>query len=150
TSTPYSLLAADLAKFGESGALQYAGRGKVRAEVVRESAETLSVTLKIAPGWHVNAHEVANQDFIPTSVAIGTRTSSMPATVNYPEYKKVKLGFSNDVLSLFEGTVRIAVKLTERSLGAEVVQLEAQACSDEICLLPEVLTLNIPPVPAEG
>lgn len=149
-STPYSLLAADLAKHGESGPLQYAGRGKVRAEVQRTGAKTLSVTLNIAQGWHVNAHEVANADFIPTSVAVGTRTSSMPSTVNYPDYKKVKLGFSDDVLSLFEGKVKIEVQLTERSENADVVQLEAQACSDEICLLPELLTLNIPPMPAEG
>ena len=54
------------------------------------------------------------------------------------------------VLSLFEGTVKIEVQLTDRSAKAEVVQLEAQACSDEICLLPELLTLNIPPVPAKG
>ena len=93
---------------------------------------------------------MSNQDFIPTSVAIGTRASSMPATVSYPGYKKVKLSFSSDELSLFEGTVKIDVKLTEASKKAEVVTLEAQACSDEICLLPEVLTLNIPPMPARG
>ncbi len=149
-STPYSLFAADLAKNGESGPLQYAGRGTVRAEVARKSAEALTVTLKIAAGWHVNAHEVANQDFIPTSVAIGTRTSSMPASVHYPGYKKVKLSFSTDELSLFEGTVKIDVKLSEASKKADVVTLEAQACSDEICLLPEVLTLNIPPMPGRG
>ena len=40
--------------------------------------------------------------------------------------------------------------LTADGKPPQVVTLEAQACNDEICLLPETVTLNIPPVKASA
>ncbi len=145
-STPYSLYAADVLRNGEGGALQYLGKGMVKASVVRGEKGKLRINLDIAKGWHVNAHEVKNDAFIPTSISVGTRTSSLPATINYPDYKLVKLGFAQEELSLYEGQVQIDITPKSENAALQVVTLEAQACSDEICLLPETITLNIPPV----
>ena len=145
-STPYSLYAADVLRNGEGGPLQYLGKGMVKAAVVRQEKDKLVVRLNIAKGWHVNAHEVKNDAFIPTTISVGTRSSSLPAKISYPDYKMVKLGIAQEELALYEGDVEIAIGPSSNGKSPQVVTLEAQACNDEICLLPETVTLNIPPV----
>ena len=145
-SVPYSLYAADLMRNGAGGPLQYLGKGQVKAHVVRASQDKVRLSLKIAKGWHVNAHKVKNDAFIPTSVSVGTRTSSLPAKISYPDYKLVKLGIAEDELALYEGDVEIEIALKADGKVPQIISLEAQACNDEICLLPETVMLNIPPV----
>lgn len=145
-SVPYSLYAADLMRNGEAGSMQYLGKGRVKAAVVRAEKGKLRVRLNIAKGWHVNAHEVKNEAFIPTKISVGTRVSSLPAEISYPAYKMVKLGFAGEELSLYEDQVEIEVGLTADGKQPQIISLEAQACSDEICLLPETVMLNVPPV----
>jgi uncharacterized protein YyaL (SSP411 family) len=145
-STPYSIYAADVLRNGEGGALQYLGKGMVKAAVVRQADDKLQVRLSIAKGWHVNAHEVKNDAFIPTKLSVGTRSSSLPAKISYPAYKMVKLGIAQEELSLYEGEVDIQISLAADGQAPKIVTLEAQACNDEICLLPETVELNIPPV----
>ncbi|NNF76479.1 MAG: DUF255 domain-containing protein [Rhizobiales bacterium] len=149
-STPYSLYAADVMRNGEGGPLQYLGKGMVKAAVVRKGEGKLRVRLEIAKGWHVNAHEVKNDAFIPTSLSVGTHNSSVPAQISYPAYKMVKLGIAQEELALYEGQVEIEIGLKADGPAPQVVTLEAQACNDEICLLPETVTLNIPPVKASA
>ena len=79
-----------------------------------------------------------------SAVSAGSRTSSMAAEVSYPDYKRAKLGFSKETLTLYEGDVEIAITL--KSPAARFVTLSAQACNNEICLLPEKITLRIPPL----
>ncbi len=130
--------------------MQYLGKGMVKAAVVRQDNDKLVVRLNIAKGWHVNAHEVKNDAFIPTTISVGTRSSSLPAKINYPDYKMVKLGIAQEELALYEGDVEIAIGPSSNGKSPQVVTLEAQACNDEICLLPETVTLNIPPVKASA
>ncbi|MEM1198708.1 MAG: DUF255 domain-containing protein [Pseudomonadota bacterium] len=145
-SVPYSLYAADLMRNGTGGPLQYLGKGQVKASVVRSEPGKVRVRLQIAKGWHVNGHEVKNDAFIPTQITVGTRTSSLPAKISYPEYKLVKLGIAEEELALYEGDVEIEVDLKAGAKASPIISLEAQACNDEICLLPETVMLNVPPV----
>lgn len=149
-STPYSIYAADLLRNGAGGALQYLGKGMVKAAVVRQEKDKLRVRLSIAKGWHVNAHEVKNDAFIPTKLSVGTRSSSVPVKISYPAYKMVKLGIAQEELALYEGDVDIEIGLSTDGQSPQIVTLEAQACNDEICLLPETVELNIPPVKASA
>jgi len=86
---------------------------------------------------------------IPTSVEVTPSEGIVQAGVRYPKGEQRKLGFSDDLLDVYEGKVFILIKLHVGS-GARHGQhaLEAaltyQACNKSICLAPVVLRLKIP------
>ena len=137
---------------GEAGERQYAAGGAVRAEarVVRTGAEaaTLAVELRIRPGWHVNAERPLQDYLVPTSVRLaagdrGWRIEHMA----YPAPRETRLGFQPETLALYEGAMRIEALLQETegqhdALPWLSVEVRLQACSDQVCLAPETLTLN--------
>lgn len=140
----YLLVGASELLNGESGHRQYSARGKVRVNAAAVDGSNIKVKISIAPGWHINAEEPL-QDYL-----IGTRLTQVNdeplAGVNYPESETRVLGFQRSALALYEGEVTLTAPMPEPAADGIVsaVALQLQACSDEICLAPETLTLPIP------
>ncbi len=139
------LLAANMLNNRDLGAKQYANKGKVAitTKALRDSAE---ITISIADGWHINASQVLNDYLIPTKlkpVALSTnRNCEVLSDVSYPEGQRVNLGFQDDELLLYEGSVTISAAWPESSDGSSqrcvlAAELNLQACNDEVCLPPE-------------
>ena len=132
----YLLIGANELLNGESGDRLFAARGKVKAEA-RIRDNQVEVLVDVAPGWHINA-EKPLQDYL-----IGTRLTDAEdkplSNVVYPQAKKRVLGFQRAELALYEGKVKITAALPEDN----TVSVQLQACSDEICLAPETLTLRL-------
>ncbi len=129
---------------GEIGSHRYAAKGKVKVSAVALDGETVSVSLDVADGWHVNSEQPLQDYLIPTKLSLA---KDQPlAKVNYPEAVIRKLGFQRSELSLLEGNVQLTANLPDSVAGAVTtdIELQLQACSDEICLAPETLSFKVP------
>ncbi|MCS7216138.1 MAG: protein-disulfide reductase DsbD family protein [Candidatus Bipolaricaulota bacterium] len=126
----------------------------VRVEVVppapvRPGGEAVAqVRIDIAPGWHIHAHAPSQAFLIPTRLEWDwpegfTGEERWPA----PEIRRLR--FSQAPLELYEGV--IAVELRIRA-GAGVApatyrirgRLRYQACSDEVCVPPASVEVELP------
>ena len=144
-SSGYALKSADELLRGELGTIQYIGKGRVRVSLERREKGELSINLHIAPGWHVNAHKPLEDHFIPTVVGLQGPDDPKPVGVDYPKPVVQKLGFADNEMALYEGSISIPVKLADDAKPPRSVTLQAQACSDKICLDPETLVLTLKP-----
>ncbi len=130
---------------GESGSVQYGGKGNVRVRATQDS-DRVRVHIKVAKGWHINANKPLEDYLIPTQLTVKSKSKTLPAKVVYPKPQIKTLGFSKEPLALLEDEVNISAATTVE--GTKIFELEIQACSDEICLAPDTLKFRIsPPLP---
>ncbi len=141
-SNAYSLLAADMQLRGGAGERQFMSKGVVdaRASIDASSGE-VTVSVKVADGWHINSNTPLEDFFIATQLSVPGFDN---AKITYPAHKKMKLGFHDKELALFEGAVELKAKLPKAPDDAVTAKLRIQACSDKICLEPETADLRIP------
>jgi len=128
---------------GEAGAHRYAARGKVKASVSSTDGKHVNVKIDVAPGWHINSDKPLQEYLIPTLLSLAE--SAPLENVKYPAAIKRKLGFQRSELDLYEGSVQLTGTLPEIDSAVYAdVELQLQACSDEICLAPETLAFKVP------
>ena len=133
----FALKAIQELQLGETGPIRHVAKGAVRAELHydRDDAQFL-IDLKIADGWHINAHEPLEDYFIATKVSV----DGVPnLNVTYPEARVKVLTFNDEPLALYEGHLQITAKVPapDENASARRTVLAVQTCSDEICLQPE-------------
>jgi hypothetical protein len=111
----------------------------IEARRVSPSSDTLLITLRVDPGYHVNANPASSEYFIPTSVAF---SEIMPSKVVYPPSIRFKPRFAEEAIDVYEGTVVITVVFPagtlDRAHGLRFT-VTAQACTELICLPPDEL-----------
>ena len=112
---------------GASGYRQTLSKGKVSAHL-----QDAMLHLRIAEGWHINAHD-PGQDWL-----IGVDLAG--AEVDWPAGTSMTLGFSKDQLNVYEGDLTVPLQRGE----SEMLSLTVQACSHEVCLEPETATFRLP------
>jgi len=145
TSYPYFLTGVSEHLLGESGARRHAARGKVVASADTDAeAGRLRVQIRVAEGWHVNAHAPLQDYLIPTTLS--GADGFVLRDVRYPEPEIRTLGFQSEALALHEGTLMLdatysSADAVDRRLLP--VDLHLQACSEEICLAPETVRLQV-------
>ena len=145
-SHAYSLRAADTLLRGETGARINIANGRVIAAAnAAEYGRMIMVKLKIADGWHVNAHTPLEKNFIGTNVKFPGFPCRDRLTTTYPIPIRRKLGFHNEELALLEGQVDITVTAETGAKLPKRLALTLQACSDRICLQPETVRLSVVP-----
>ncbi len=148
TAFAYMLLGADELLRGGAGPLEYAARGVVRARASFDGSGSGDVTvlLDLADGWHVNSDRPLSEYLIATRLAAES-DGIVLEEVEYPEAETVTLGFQDEPLAIFQGTVPIRARLaydgTDRP-GVARLQLTVQACDDRKCLKPEEVSLELP------
>jgi len=140
-------LAADIATRGETGAHQAAAYGALHVTATRlPDSKGARVRIHLAPGWHVNSI-APNQDFLlPTKIRVEGLDR---AAIAFPDAVERKLGFHDEPLSLYEGAVdiRVALPAGPTAQMARRMTLNLQACSDRVCLDPQVVHLLLPAAP---
>ncbi|MFQ6098400.1 MAG: DUF255 domain-containing protein, partial [Armatimonadota bacterium] len=109
----------------------------------------LRLRLVIDDGWHVNSHEPAQGDLIPTSVAVEGDSITAVREVAYPRGTDLKLPFEDEPLSVYDGEVwiRIAADVSDDAPPGPTklrVSVRFQACDDRRCLAPKTLRLEVP------
>jgi len=125
---------------GEIGPIQYGARGRVKASATMSDNNEVLVKIDVMDGWHINSHK-PNQDYL-IATQLNSASGNTLNNVTYPEPIERKLGFESTSLSLFEGSVVIR---TSGAGGAPVTHIKTnfQACSNEVCLPPETITLPV-------
>lgn len=143
------LLAANTLNNGDLSAKQYAAKGKISIQTMHLEADTFAVDLTIADGWHVNAAKVLSDYLIPTTLTAATLENTDSCSIsstNYPNGQRVSLGFQEDELLVYEKTTRLKATTTSDQSSKDckmaAAELRIQACSDEICLAPEVINIR--------
>ena len=120
-----ALIASRLLDSGTSGARHVAAKGTVHLTYLHDR-----LRIRIAEGWHLNAHDPGPEWLIGVDLEGGT--------IAWPEGQEVTLGFSTDALRVYEGQLDLAVTPEAREL-----RLNLQACSDSICLEPETVIFRL-------
>ena len=146
SSNSHTLKAGDELLRGETGDLQYLAKGRVKISFNDHSADNpLAAKITIAKGWHINGHQPLNTDFIATNLELPCNAAGAAHKIVYPDALIKTLGFNDEALALYEGTIEIAAPHKISWRPGQKVKFTAQACSDEVCLIPETLSLTIPP-----
>lgn len=108
----------------------------------------LTLELTIAPGYHLNSAQPEDQMLIPASVEFKKNPAYEIKEIIFPEARKKKFKFSDRPLSVYEGTLKIKVKieLAEDVCGSNL-ELEGkvrfQACDEEACLRPASVPFKV-------
>jgi uncharacterized protein YyaL (SSP411 family) len=127
-------------------------RAQGSADHVRVSAKTrrgpdsttVTVTLTIDAGYHVNANPASLDYLIPTTVHFA---GLVPERVDYPQPVTFKPDFADEALDVYEGTPTIVAVFPHGAFdGMTAIRatVTAQACNDRICLPPSDLPLSVP------
>ncbi|HHN73409.1 MAG TPA: DUF255 domain-containing protein, partial [Thermopetrobacter sp.] len=107
------LLAIDELLRGESGAVQHAGGGVVRARVTAlagEDAPALRVALRIREGWHVNADPAGMKWLVPTRIEVVDADGVVPLTVRWPAPVRRRLSGVTKPLPVHEGRIVVSIR----------------------------------------
>ncbi len=145
TAFAYMLLGADELLHGGAGPLEYGARGVVRAKASLDGGR-LTVLLDFAEGWHVNSNQPLSEELIPTRLTAAGDGTALGA-VDYPAPELVTLGFQDEPLAVFQGTVSIRSTLEVDGVDRPRIawmKLTIQVCDDEKCLKPEEMALELP------
>lgn len=108
-----------------------------------------ALLVRIAEGWHVNAHEPLQEFLIGTSLDMEPHGSFVISDIQYPEAELAAFDFADEKLAVFEGEVPIFLSIrTSDSAPAGTDSLHGtlrvQACNDQVCLRPSTVPVSIP------
>jgi thiol:disulfide interchange protein DsbD len=122
----------------------------------------IAVVAKIAPGFHVNAHEPSEEYLIPTKVTADLPPGVVLVETTYPRGVMRAFRFSKTPLRVYETSFTVRMKLRADAaapLGSRRIGFTVgyQACNQDACLPPtripatadlEIAAVNTPARPA--
>jgi len=123
----------------ESGSHEYMARGVVRVSGERLDDSRIQINLDMKPGWHINSNAPLQNYLIPT--AVSSRMDAALTAVQFPDAIRRSLGFERSELSLYEGEISIIANVDSAQLEGLLlpVDIDVQACNEEVCLAPETV-----------
>ena len=109
----------------------------------------IAVEVTIGHPWHINAHELTDEFLVPTEISFEPPEGIRVTGSSYPAGIEKKLDFSEQPLRLYDGVVYIGatVEVSPGFAPGDTViaaTLTYQACDNEKCLMPAMVTVNIP------
>jgi thiol:disulfide interchange protein DsbD len=124
-------------------------RPALSVDKVRQgSSFQAAIILEIQGGYHVNSSRPSDPNLIPTALKLEKLQGFTIGAVAYPRGAVRKFSFSEQPLSVYEGTV--VLKFSGRAFASLSVgtatlhgKLKVQACNDQICLRPETVDVSI-------
>jgi len=121
-----------------------------REPVARGGSFQIAVVAKIRPGFHINARKPSADYLIPTDLRADLPAGFKAAgDVSYPKGELRTFAFTKTPLNVYQDNVILRLPLTAQPgapLGAQHIPLKLryQACSNEICLPPVTLDIDVP------
>jgi len=108
-----------------------------------------AVVVEVLSGYHINDHHPTLDYLIPTEVKLEPNKQVTVKDIIYPKGEPKKFAFSDALLSVYEGTVRVdvALQLDRKTLPGNYEvkgQFAYQACNDHACLPPASVPLSFP------
>ncbi|RLW61557.1 MAG: thioredoxin [gamma proteobacterium symbiont of Stewartia floridana] len=137
-------------RHGELGSRAYAAQGGIRihADTSLAAEQTLlNLKIQIPHGWHINSNQPSGKDLIATRMSLAEQSNGWQmGPVTYPKGKQEKLAFQQQPLSVYGGDISLQTLLKpvdgdHPGSTTLPVELQLQACNDQVCLPPETVTL---------
>lgn len=100
---------------------------------------SLELELRIASGWHINSAQPYQKYLRPTRLSVAQGGDAQLDMV-YPEGEDQMLG--DEKLSLYSGKVTLRGVLQAPPGSHLPLELQLQACNDQVCLAPERVLLH--------
>ncbi len=122
------------------------------SKVYAGSEVKLASKITIEQGWHINSNKPHDETLIASRFSIDSSGDFTFSDINYPASQDIKLSFSDNPLSVWEGTVYMggilkASKILKPGAYNVVVSLEYQSCNNMSCMPPktvyDTLTVNV-------
>lgn len=144
----YMIAQMDEMQFGESGLHQYAADGAVKINYCLSEHNQqfeLLIKIQIADGWHINS--TVDEQGLSTSpkLELPENPGWQLSSIKLPKPTLKTLHFSDDSLSLFEGSIELKSALTTTKTIPTFpifLSLQLQACNQQTCLPTETINLN--------
>ncbi len=104
----------------------------------------LQITLRIAEGYHVNAHEPGLAFLIPLDVRL-IGSGGVAAHAKYPKSEPFRGAFADEEMRVYTGAVVVTVRLeqTGKIIGRPQLVLTYQVCTYKVCLAPKTEVLPV-------
>lgn len=94
-----------------------------------------TLRLEIAEGWHILSN-APGPSYAPPMTVTGDRLRS----ADFPPSRPLRIAGVEHAINVFDGVADIQLSFAD---GAEpAVEVMLQACSDKVCLPPQVLSLK--------
>ena len=108
---------------------------------------TVPLTIRIRPGYHINANKPAEEYLIATRLTWDHNPLELTAVL-YPEAESVKYSFSPKPLLVYSGNVTISSTFSvpetiPSELGELTGTLLYQACNDKSCFRPQKIRVKV-------
>jgi hypothetical protein len=117
-----------------------------RMKLEAGSSITVRIQLEVKEGYHIQAHNIADEYLIPTSLDI--EAEGFVIEKSFPLGTKLRLEGSDDTLDVYDGTIEIDVTLRAPAIVRGKSKLRAklhyQACDAKRCFPPRTLGFVIP------
>jgi len=128
------------AAIAEAGPVKVEAFASTRDAKPGDSIE-LKILITIEKGWHVNSNKPLADNLIASSLKLTGGKKLSLTDIAWPKGDKVKLGFSDESLSVYEGAVLVKANLKpgkDIAVGPAKVELTltTQPCSNKSCLAP--------------
>jgi uncharacterized protein len=158
-SMPYMLMVIQKQLKGDSSSVQYGAKGNIKASIKRlVNSGTYQLDISLKKGWHINSDSPIQKNLIKTSITLASPKEKIALNskisienINYPKAHIKKLGFSRTKLSLYENDLNITFQIKKNKLNTKQanrlivpVKFDFQACSEKVCLAPEMLMFYLP------
>lgn len=119
------------------------------ARILPGSSGKLLLTLVIVPGWHVNANGASRENVLPTEFVWMPPSGVAMTKIEYPRGEPVRVAFQDEPLIAYQDEVQIVVdfRVDKTAKPGSITfagEVTVQACSDELCLAPSDLEVNVP------
>ena len=105
----------------------------------------IRVKINIKEGFHINSSEPYQDYLIPTKLELINRNEIEMEQINYPLGEDLQLDFSEEDISVYEGTVYLEsrYKITNKIAKSINLILHTQACSESECLPPQKHSIRL-------
>jgi hypothetical protein len=130
------------------------GQGKKSDSVVKARAtagkldgagkQEVTILLEIAPGFHIYANPVGNEDFVTTQTTVTVGGKAKLVKVEYPKGEQKADKVVGDY-KIYKGkvTIKASVERGKDDSGPLSVAVKLQACDKARCLLPATIKLSV-------
>ncbi len=117
-----------------------------RLHVHRRQTVDVKLSVKVAPGYHVNSNAPDDPYLIPLRLS-WDKPVLEPVGTRFPTPQRVKLAFSDKPVAIFSGSFEIVATLRAPAnvadMGMMSGKLRYQACNDRECLPPKVVPIRL-------
>jgi thiol:disulfide interchange protein DsbD len=118
-------------------------------KVKQGSAFQAAVVVNVENGYHINSNHPTDTFLIGTALKLEKADGITAGLVRYPKPTLKKFSFSPKPLSVYEGRAVLKFSATAApgiSAGSHTIhaKLTVQACSDQACLIPKTVDVDIP------